>query len=169
MDDPTPAAPQTPESTGLPADLFEKAQVAATEKGRPIYVYRTERAGRHTSKWEPVAGATPAAVIEPLPKRDGQPPTAATLDATPERVITEATPNSATAADGPREVPAPALRQGERVTLYAAGGQTVEWERATDLHIEEGGRVVGFHDANGAAVRVVVGGGSVSVVTPAHS
>ena len=167
MDDSTPDAAQTPASTGLPADLFAKAQAAATEKGRPIYVYRAERAGRFTSKWEPMDGATPAAVIEPLPVADSPAPPALPHDgnaAAPAHVTT-----SADASDRAPEAPVPSPGVADRVTLYGAGGQTVEWERTTDVQVEDGGRVVRFRDATGAAVRVVVGGGSVSVLTPAPS
>lgn len=164
MEDDTPAVPQTPESTGLPADLFAKAQAAATEKGRPIYVYGAERAGRFTSKWEPVAGATPAAVIEPLPaeapRTDAGPPQAA--GGTPTTAAPSAAPDRS--PDAPT---APQHGGGDRVTLHGAGGQTETWDGVTDVAVEEGGRLVRFRDASGAAVRIVVGGGSVIVTTPA--
>jgi hypothetical protein len=168
MDDPTtPTAAQTPASTGLPADLFGKAQAAATEKGRPIYVYRAERAGRYTSKWEPVEGATPAAVIEPLPAADSRASVPPPHEAGAAGATT--TPLPARAPDQSSNA-APASRGGgHRVTLHAAGGQTETWEGVTDLAVEDGGRVVRFRDAEGAALRIIVGGGSISVLTPGGS
>lgn len=164
MADPTPAA-QTPESTCLPADLFHKAQDAATEKGRPIYVYRAERAGRFTSKWDPVEGATPAAVIQPREPAEPPAPVAApTVD-----LDDPGQGPSDGALDAPAGVraaePAGRSRGGNSVTLYTAGGQLVEWDGVTDVVVEDGGRIVHFRDVDGAVRRVLVGGGSVSIGT----
>lgn len=162
---PGPAAPaQTPESTGLPSDLFAKAQAAAAEERRPIDVYRAERAGQYTSKWDAVAGATPAAVIQPLPAVDA--PAASTLSSTASAGDAVPVKGAVGVPNRPPDASAPGGNAGARLTMYAAGRQTVEWDGAVEVTVEDSERVVRFRDANGAAVRVVVGGGSNSVVTP---